>query len=219
MLNEIHSPRLTRRLTRGLQIKDGAPAPGLASEIYPVAIVDDLQSESPEYVRRCMAQTSQAAVIGGISAFALQVPRDPQSTPSQGGQLRVDVERIAMRGSLGTVATIWQLQIIPSFDPTGWTGDLPGNKSVRDARCNKPDTFTCSPPACVIWRKGDILGGVLQATFQWPSVPSAATQPHGAMLYPADITLTPGDALILFSNSSEATMACGLYWTEQLIVR
>jgi hypothetical protein len=76
MLNEIQVGRINGLLHKLLDMKEGAPAPTLATDIFPTIA---LEVDRPEWKflggeRLCQAQWNDAAAAGNYSSIGLRVP-------------------------------------------------------------------------------------------------------------------------------------------------
>jgi len=196
--NEIQIGRLNALLHKLLDMKEGAPAPVLGTDLFATLV---LESDRPEWAflkgeRLCVGMAAVSAVAGNKPAAILNNPDDS-------GTLIVLERMFFYSGTAGVH------RLYPMVDQSGWT--LSTLTGMRDSR---------GYPAAQVWGLSRPTGVVRYTNTSLPgSVPVAtwylAANAIGTLEDP--FVITPGNGVSIFQIADNVTENVTFVWRERAL--
>lgn len=194
-MNEIQSGRFNAVLHKLLDMKEGAPAPMLASEIFPVIVIE---SDRPEwdFLQGIRNQGTNAA----IAAVAAQRSKFRLRNPTGSGAIAV-VESIVLRSDTTSLVRLHVGTVATDYSST-FTGI---NRDTRD------DVSGAVIPSSENSINASTLGS------QFAAVHLRADDPYTLQFPRFIVALAPGGAMDVFTNVNNAALTVSVEWRERAL--
>lgn len=194
MINEIQSGRLNAILHKLLALKEGAPSPSLATDVFPML---GLEMDRPEW--KYLGGEVLVSGWGAKSPVAGEFGNVTLENASGSGALIV-LEQIGI-----SIATAGQVEIFPLHTASGLTNV--SSRYARDLRWDNP-TGTFFKQATGIIRQGDLTPISPSNAYFYPLAGTSC-------LYPVEYVIPPGRGISVRAATANIALRVWFVWRER----